>query len=108
MTQPHPARAAKTEATIQVIQAGMLRGRPPVLDIEGGEFWAAAARAPREAAGTPVPFASRLNEDIALRLRLAALICGIPITRYLDLALDHVLPPVGELAEQIQGGHDGD
>ena len=52
----------------------------------------------------PLPFATRISTDIALRLRLAALVRKTSLTRLVDEALDRHLPPVGELAEQIQGG----
>ena len=99
MTQPLPAGAEKTASTIRMIQSAMVHGRPP----EEG-FHADMARKARDPSGTPIPFATRLNEDIYLRLKLAALVCKMPLTRYLDLVLAHTLPPVAELAKQVQGG----
>ena len=48
--------------------------------------------------------ATRISATTDRRLRLAALLCRQPLYQFLDQTLDRVLPPVGELAEQIQGG----
>lgn len=47
--------------------------------------------------------ATRISEGVDRRLRLAALVRRMPLNQFLDRLLDQALPPVGELAEQIQG-----
>ena len=48
--------------------------------------------------------ATQISTGVDTRLRLAALVRRMPLSRFLDHLLDQALPPVGELAEQIQGG----
>ena len=43
------------------------------------------------------------HRGVDRRLRLAALVRKMPLSRFLDQVLDQALPQVGELAEQIQG-----
>ena len=66
---------------------------------------AAPTAAPASPYGTRL--ATRLTCGVDRRLRLAALVRRIPLNQFLDQTLDRALPPIGELAEQIQGGaHD--
>ena len=58
-----------------------------------------AAAPPRD-----VRLATRISGGVDRRLRAAALVRKMPLSRLLDDLLDQALPPVGELAEQIQGG----
>ena len=63
--------------------------------------------APAAAALAPpcdVRLATRISEPVDRRLRLAALVRRMALSQFLDQLLDQALPPVGELAEQIQGG----
>ena len=50
-----------------------------------------------------VRLATRISEPVDRRLRLAALVRRMSLSQFLDQLLDEALPPVGELAEQIQG-----
>jgi hypothetical protein len=50
-----------------------------------------------------VRLATRISEGVDRRLRLAALVRRMPLSQFLDQLLGQALPPVGELAEQIQG-----
>ena len=50
--------------------------------------------------------ATRISGPVDRRLRLAALVHRAPLNQFLDSAARRALPAVGELAEQIQGGHD--
>ncbi len=50
-----------------------------------------------------VRLATRISEPVDRRLRLAALVRRMSLSQFLDQLLDQALPPVGELAEQIQG-----
>ena len=47
---------------------------------------------------------TRISEGVDRRFRLGALVRKMPLSRFLDQVLDQALPPVGELADQIQGG----
>ena len=51
-----------------------------------------------------VRLATRISGPVDRRLRLAALVRKVPLSRLLDQTLDQALPPVGVLASQIQGG----
>ena len=62
----------------------------------------AAAAAPA-APACDVRLATRISEPVDRRLRLAALVRRMSLSQFLDQLLDQALPPVGELAEQIQG-----
>jgi predicted HicB family RNase H-like nuclease len=50
-----------------------------------------------------VRLATRISEPVDRRLRLAALVRRMSLSQFLDQLLDQALPPVGALAEQIQG-----
>jgi predicted HicB family RNase H-like nuclease len=50
-----------------------------------------------------VRLATRISEAVDRRLRLAALVRRMSLSQFLDQLLDQALPPVAELAEQIQG-----
>jgi hypothetical protein len=50
-----------------------------------------------------VRLATRISEPVDRRLRLAALVRRMALSQFLDQLLDQALPPVAELAEQIQG-----
>lgn len=65
---------------------------------------AAPAAAPPSPCDTRL--ATRISGPVDRRLRLAALVHRAPLNQFLDSVLDRALPAVGELAEQIQGGHD--
>lgn len=60
------------------------------------------------AASLPSPYDVRLATSITggvdRRLRLAALVRRMPLNQFLDRLLDQALPPVAELAGQIQEG----
>jgi predicted HicB family RNase H-like nuclease len=62
---------------------------------------AASAAAPTSLCD--VRLATRISEAVDRRLRLAALVRRMSLSQFLDQLLDQALPPVGELAEQIQG-----
>ena len=65
-----------------------------------------APTAPAAAPAAPacdVRLATRISEPVDRRLRLAALVRRMSLSQFLDQLLDQALPPVGELAEQIQG-----
>lgn len=61
---------------------------------------AAASLAP----SCDVRLATRISKPVNRRLRLAALVRQTTISQLLDHVLDQALPPVADLAAQIQGG----
>jgi predicted HicB family RNase H-like nuclease len=79
-----------------------LPSRPP----RGLSVITEPAAAPAAAPPSPcdVRLATRITGGVDRRLRLAALVRRMPLNQFLDRLLDQALPPVGELAGQIQGG----
>ena len=68
----------------------------------------ASAAAAATASACDVRLATRISEPVDRRLRLAALVRRMSLSQFLDQLLDQALPPVAELAEQIQGGTAGE